>query len=361
MPVTRRTLSALFLLIPSLLTMPFVQAQGLPAEVVTVTTQVLDKKISAVGNLQANESILLRPEQSGRIETILFSEGTRVDKATPLFKLNSAIYDAELKEAKARVQLSRTEYERARNLLKKRVGSAQERDSALAKLRVDQAQEALAQTRLDKMTIKAPFSGYVGLRLVSPGDFVDQGDNLVELTDLSTLKIDFRIPEIYLQILQVGRQLNITVDAFPGKTIQGTIYAIAPSADSNAHNIEVRATIPNPDGLLRPGLFAQVDLIVDQQTTVVVPEQAIIPKDGQFFVMTVVEGSVAMVPVVMGQRRPGIVQITQGLNEDDVLIIAGQIKLQPGMPVTPIFVDGSQTKSTTEPETSTTAAQENNS
>ncbi|MAY41566.1 MULTISPECIES: efflux RND transporter periplasmic adaptor subunit [unclassified Neptuniibacter] len=320
-------------------------AQGLPAEVITVSTQTLDKRISAVGNLRANESIMLRPEQSGRLDKILFDEGNKVQKGTPLFVLDNSIYLAELKAAQARVQLSRVDYDRAKSLLRKKVGSAQEKDSTLAQLRVDQAQEALAQAKLDKMTIKAPFTGYTGLRLVSPGDYISQGENLAELTDISILKLDFKVPEIYLSELKIGRELEINVDALPGSIIKGEVTAIAPSADSNAHNIEVRASIPNSSGTLRPGLFAKVSLLVDQQTTVVIPEQAIIPQDGGFFVMTVSkENTVVMVPVTMGQRRPGVVQITDGLQENDILITAGQIKLFPGMPVTPIFVDGSQQK-----------------
>lgn len=337
-------LSLVLAVAATLLSLP-ISAQGLPAEVITVSSKTLDKTISAVGNLRANESIMLRPEQSGRINKILFSEGGKVEKGTPLFVLDSSIYIAELKSAQARVQLSRVDYDRAKSLLRKKVGSAQERDSTLAQLRVDQAQEALAQARLDKMTIKAPFTGYTGLRLVSPGDYVNQGENLVQLTDLSTLKLDLRVPEIYLSELQAGRELEVNVDALPGEVIKGKVTAISPSSDSNAHNIEIRASIPNTDGKLRPGLFAKVSLLVDQQTTVVIPEQAIIPKDGLFFVMTVTEDKkVAMAPVKMGQRRPGVVQIIEGLKNGDVLITAGQIKLFPGMPVTPIFVDGSQQK-----------------
>jgi len=337
-------LSLVLAVAATLLSLP-ISAQGLPAEVITVSSKTLDKTISAVGNLRANESIMLRPEQSGRINKILFSEGGKVEKGTPLFVLDSSIYIAELKSAQARVQLSRVDYDRAKSLLRKKVGSAQERDSTLAQLRVDQAQEALAQARLDKMTIKAPFTGYTGLRLVSPGDYVNQGESLVQLTDLSTLKLDLRVPEIYLSELQPGRELEVNVDALPGEVIKGKVTAISPSSDSNAHNIEIRASIPNTDGKLRPGLFAKVSLLVDQQTTVVIPEQAIIPKDGLFFVMTVTEDKkVAMAPVKMGQRRPGVVQIIEGLKNGDVLITAGQIKLFPGMPVTPIFVDGSQQK-----------------
>ena len=323
-------------------------AQGLPAEVVTVSNSLLDKKISAVGNLRANESVMLRPEQSGRIEKILFTEGEKVEQGKPLFILDSSVYMAELKSAQASVQLSRVDYERAKSLLSKKVGSAQDRDSTLAQLRVDQAHQALAQAKLDKMTIKAPFTGYTGLRLVSPGDFVNQGESLVKLTDYSTLKLDLKFPEIYLSELQIGRVMEIQVDALPGEVIKGKLSAISPSSDSNAHNIEIRAEIPNNDGKLRPGLFAQASLLVDQQETVVIPEQAIVPKDGQFFVMTVTEDhKVNMIPVKMGQRRPGVVQIIEGLSAGDILIIAGQIKLKPGMPVTPIFVDGSQKENAT--------------
>ncbi|MGH1462374.1 MAG: efflux RND transporter periplasmic adaptor subunit [Neptuniibacter sp.] len=323
-----------------------VAAQGLPAEVITVTTKLLDKTVSAVGTLRANESIMLRPEQSGRIEEILFSEGEQATKGSPLFKLDNSIYLAEFRAAQARVQLSKTDYERAQSLLKKRVGSAQERDSTLAQLRVDQAQEALAKTRLDKMILKAPFTGYTGLRLVSPGDYVEEGQNLVELTDLSSMKLNFRVPELYLSILQPGRELSVHIDALPGESVKGKVYAVAPGSDQNAHNIEVLATLPNPNGLLRPGLFAQVALLVEQKQTVVIPEQAIIPQDGSFMVMKIgEEHKVEIVPVQLGQRRPGVVQITEGLNEGDIIVVSGQIKLHPGMPVTPIFIDGSQQQS----------------
>ncbi|MBY4676260.1 efflux RND transporter periplasmic adaptor subunit [Marinobacterium arenosum] len=317
--------------------------QGLPAEVITAKSAAVETRIRAVGNLRANESIVLRPEQSGRIEQILFDEGQLVRAGTPLLALDAAIYNAELKQAQARVNLSQIAYSRAESLLKKRVGSEQERDSTLAQLRVDQAQQALAQTRLDKMVIKAPFTGLTGLRLVSPGDYVNVGDDLVELTDLSTMKVDFRVPEIYLADIRQAQSVDIELDAFPGQIFQGEIYAIAPSVDNRAHNIQLRARIPNPEGKLRPGLFAKISLLIDRdEQSMLIPEQAIVPQDGGFFVMRVGQGNtVEMVPVVMGQRRPGQVQIIDGLNAGDVIVTAGHLKLYPGMPVTPIFVDGS--------------------
>ncbi|MFW1676921.1 efflux RND transporter periplasmic adaptor subunit [Pontibacter sp. JAM-7] len=326
-------------------------AQGLPAEVVHVVKQPLERRIESVGNLRANESIMLRPEQSGRIEKTLFAEGEPVKQGAPLFQLDTALYEAELQAAAARVSLSKTDYERASSLLKKGVGSVQQRDSSLAQLRVDEAQLALAKTRLDKMSVQAPFSGITGLRLVSPGDYVNVGQDLVQLTDISTMKVDFKVAEIYLSELQPGASIEIEIDAMPGKILTGEIFAVAPSADQNAHNIEVRATIPNPDGTLRPGLFAQVAILVDRTDSLTIPEQAIVPQGKSFFVMRVVgdEHKIDMVEVELGQRRPGIVEILSGLNESDIIVTAGQIKLQPGMPVSPIFVDGSQTEPKSQP------------
>jgi membrane fusion protein (multidrug efflux system) len=179
--------------------------------------------------------------------------------------------------------------------------------------------------------------------MVSPGDYVEEGQDLVELTDISSMKLEFRVPEIYLSILQPGREITVHVDALPGEMIKGTVFAVSPASDQNAHNIEVLASVPNPNSTLRPGLFAQVNLLVDRTESVVIPEQAIIPQDGNFSVMRLgAENTVEIVPVTLGQRRPGVVQIIEGLNQDDVIIVSGQIKLHPGMPVTPIFIDGSQ-------------------
>lgn len=323
-------------------------ARGLPAEVVTVQMQPLHHSVSVVGNLRANESIQLSPEQSGRVEQVFFKEGEQVQQGESLFLLDTAIYRAELAAAKAGVSLSRIAYKSASSLLKKKVGSSQERDRTLAQLQLDKARQTLAQTRLDKMTIKAPFAGSTGLRLVSPGDYVNIGQPLVELADLSSLKVDFRVPEIYLMTLQTGKGVRVQVDAFPGKVFKGEIYAIAPSVDARSHNIEVRARIPNIGGWLRPGLFAQIELeLQGNQRALVIPEQAVMPMEGGFFVMRLdTNNAVELVSIEMGQRRPGMVQVTKGLKEGDVIVTAGQLKLYPGMPVTPVFIDASQQKTT---------------
>ncbi|MCP8688181.1 efflux RND transporter periplasmic adaptor subunit [Marinobacterium sedimentorum] len=319
------------------------QPRGLPAEVVLLKPQPLTPVIQAVGNLQANESVIIRPEQSGQIRKILFLEGQAVKAGELMFQLDTALYDAALTQSKARVSLSQQEYSRAQSLLQRKVGSQNDRDAAMAQLRVDEAEVTLARTRIEKMNIRAPFAGITGLRQVSPGDYVSTGQDLVELIDNSSLKVDFRIPEIYLATVAPGQPVTVEVDAFPGQRFAGEIYALAPSSDARAHNLELRARIPNTDGTLRPGLFARVELQGETQAqALLVPEQAILLQEGAFSLMRVnSQGMVEIVPVTLGQRRPGKVQILSGASAGDTIVTAGHLKLFPGMPVTPVFVDGS--------------------
>lgn len=314
---------------------------GLPAEVVKVTPSVLEQTLTAVGVLQANESVMISPEQSGRISEILFAEGHSITANSPMFRLDSALYDAALAQAKARAHLSQLEYERAASLLKKRVGSQTEHDTRLAQLRVDEAEVALAHTRLDKMTINAPFSGTIGLRRVSPGDFVTAGQPLVELTDLSSLKVEFSIPERHLQRLHPDQPVTLTIDAMDTQAFTGRIYAIAPSANPDSHNISIRARIPNPEGTLRPGLFARIEILTARnEQALIVPEQALILQANQTLLMQVnASNQVELVPVTTGTRRYGEVQILSGLEPGAVVVTAGHMKLHPGMSVTPIFAE----------------------
>ncbi|WP_296058445.1 efflux RND transporter periplasmic adaptor subunit [uncultured Amphritea sp.] len=321
-------------------------AQGLPAEVIHVQSKPLTHMIEAVGGLSANESIILRPEQSGSVEKVLFTEGATVKSGETLIVLESSLYKAQLQESKARVNLSRIAYNRAASLVKKKVGSQQDMDSSLAQLQVDQAQQQVAQTQLNKMTIKAPFDGVIGLRKFSPGDYVTVGQDLVELADINTMKVDFRVPENQLANIHTGQQIRIQVDALPGEIFNGSIYAIAPSIDERSHNIAIRAKIENRDNLLRPGLFARIQIITStNENAVMVPEQAIIPQNDSFFVMTVSDEKIAMAPVELGLRRDGEVNIITGLEAGQVIVTAGQIKLFPGSPVTPVFVDGTAEQS----------------
>lgn len=315
------------------------EGQGLPAEVFQVESSTLDEVLTAVGTLRANEAVILRPEISGRISSILFREGEDIVKDQPLIELDSTSATAELSQAQAQANLSRIEYQRAADLLERRVGSQTERDTRLAQLRVNEAQVELARAQLAKSTLVAPFDGEVGLRHVSQGDFVSAGQDLVEIYDTREMKLDFTLPERDITQIKVGQSVNLVVDALPGQAFQGEIYAISPASRASSHNLSVRARIPNPDGQLRPGLFARITITTGQNDqALMVPESAIIPENNDFFIMRLnEENQVSLVPVTLGNRRVGVVQIMTGLDVGDVIVTAGQIKLRPGMPVTPLF------------------------
>ena len=313
-------------------------AQGLPAEVITASKQNVPTHIEAVGTLKANESLILRPEITGRIDTIAFKEGSLVKKDTTLVQFDAAMYRAQVNEAKARVKLSEAEYQRVNKLFKNGSISETQRDSALAQMQINEAQLEQAQVTLQKMTLRAPFTGIVGLRQFSPGDYVVAGADMLEIVDIDSMKLDFRIPEIYLPQVAQGQTLSINLSAFPGEAFEGKVIAISPQISEQGRNILVRAILPNDDKKLRPGLFAKVQLLVKEQNLIVIPEEALIPQGMGYLVYLYKDEKVTPVPIQLGQRMKGTIAVT-GLEEGDVVITAGQLKLQPGSPITPIFVD----------------------
>jgi len=315
------------------------QPRGLPAEVIQVEATRLQHTIQVVGTFRANESVIIRPEINGRIHRILFDEGQPVSSGDPLVQLDASAFEAELAQTQARANLSRIEYERAANLLERNVGSENERDSKLAQLRINESDVELTRTRLAKTTIRAPFDGVTGLRMIGPGDFVNAGQDLVELTDFSEMKLDFSIPERNLADVRTGQRISVEVDALPGQRFDGEIYAIAPSASAGSHNLRIRARVPNHDLQLRPGLFARIEILIgEDEQALMIPEEAIIPQNREFFVMRMNDqNQVSMIPVTLGTRQFGKVQIASGLDAGDIIVTSGHIKLRPGMPITPLF------------------------
>ena len=317
------------------------QAQGLPAEVITASKQNVPTYIEAVGTLKANESLILRPEITGRIEKIAFTEGNLVQKGTTLVEFDAAMYTAQVNEAKARVALSKSEYQRVNKLFKSAAISETARDSALAQMQINEAQLEQARVSLQKMTLRAPFTGIVGLRQFSPGDYVTAGADMLEVVDIDSMKLDFRVPEVYLPKIAQGQTLSINLTAFPGEKFEGKVTAISPQISEQGRNILIRATLP-------PGLFAKVQLLIKQEDLIVIPEEALIPQGKGFLVYLYKDEKVTPVPVQLGQRQKGTIAVT-GINVGDVVITAGQLKLEPGAPITPIFVDGSGPKANEKP------------
>lgn len=310
---------------------------AMPVEAQPVQAQGVRQEIIAVGSLLSNESVVLSPEIAGRIVKVQFREGRPVEAGTPLFLLDDSVHRAELEQAKAALSLSQRNHERATELFERKLISARERDEAAARLDVDRATVALAEARLAKTRIVAPFDGVVGLRTVSPGDYVQPGQALAPLEQIRVLKADFRLAEAALSSIAVGQTLNLEVDAYPGQIFPGTVYAIDPRLAEETRSIGVRARVPNDKGLLRPGLFARVRLVVaERPNALLVPEQAIVPQGDKLFVYVIEDGKAAIRPVRVGLRQAGQAEIVEGLQAGDIVITAGMQKIGPGSPVTPI-------------------------
>lgn len=307
---------------------------AVPVDAAKTRKDTVLRTIEAVGTLTSNESATLRAEQAGAIVEIAFTEGQRVAEDALLLRIDDVLLQAELQQAQASLALSEANYERAAALAERGSGTQRARDEALSALRFDQAAVALAEERIKKTRITAPFAGVLGLRSVSIGDYVAVGEALVTLQDIDVLKIDFRVPELFLTEVHLGQELRIRVDAIAGRDFSGTVYAIDPQVDVNGRALVIRATLPNPDGLLRPGLFARVDVILERRdSALLIPEAALMPtKEGQF-VFKVTEGAAEMVPVKIGLRQNGEVEVLEGLAEGDIVVTGGQLKLQTGVPV----------------------------
>ena len=232
----------------------------LPVETITLKPQSLAGGLQTVGSLRADESVVVRPEIAGRISRIHFTEGGRVAAGQPLFTLDGSLAQSSLNEAAANLENSRRSAGRAGELAKDKLIAQADYDKARASLGVDQARVASARTMLSKMTLRAPFSGQIGLREVSVGEFVNVGQDLVTLVRLDPIEVDFSVPEGALSQLHDGQKIRVSLDAFPGDIFGGQVVAIAPVIDANSRSAKLRAQIPNPDFKLRPGQFAKLQL-----------------------------------------------------------------------------------------------------
>ncbi|ATE59224.1 efflux RND transporter periplasmic adaptor subunit [Thauera sinica] len=312
-----------------------VQGGPVLVEVRAVELRPLADDVTAVGSLVSNESVVLRPEVAGRISAIRFREGAAVRKGDVLVELDAAVQRAELQQAQANLKLAEANSRRAEDLFARKFVSQSSLDTARSQLEVARATSALAQARLERTQIRAPFAGVVGIRDVSPGDFVKDGDALVNIEDIATLKVDFRLPELYLERIRPGQTLEVASDVLPGETFAATVDAINPLVDAQGRAIALRAHLDNPKGRLRPGVFVRVRLILAQRTSVmVVPEEALVPAPGNVqFVYRVVDGKAQRAEVKTGVRRDAMVEIVDGLSPGALVVTAGQLKLRDGAPV----------------------------
>jgi membrane fusion protein, multidrug efflux system len=304
---------------------------AIAVEAARVAVDTVYDDMRAVGTLAANESVVIAAEIAGRISRIGFSEGEPVKAGDVLIELDDTVLKAELDKVRSDLSLARANRERALTLANQGAGTQRARDETEAGFQSQLANLALAEARLQKSTLTAPFAGVVGLRNVSVGAYVVPGQRIVDLADIKTLKVDFRIPEMNATQVRVGNTILVTADAVPGDTFEGNIFAIDPIVDVNGRALRLRARVANPQGRLLPGFFARVRIVLDQRpNALLVPESAIIPLDGKLMVYRIVDGRAVQTEVVLGQRLPGLVEIRKGLSASDTIVTSGQQRLREG-------------------------------
>jgi membrane fusion protein, multidrug efflux system len=314
------------------------QGQGPPppvVEVATVERGTVNEGLALVGQLEADESVLLRPETSGVVAAIAFTEGQEVEKGAVLFRLRDDEQRARLREAEAQLALTDQVWRRAKALAGERVLSAAELDQAVANRGAARARIDLARVELERMTIRAPFAGVLGPRLVSPGDRVTDETDLVQIDAIATLKLAFPIPEPIVEWVRPGMPFTISVAPFPNERFPGTVYFAAPALDPRNRQLLLKGTVPNPQRRLRPGLFANVQLETARQEDVLLaPESAVVyERQGTYVWRLGADGTAERVTVELGQRRDGRVEVRSGLAAGDRVVSAGTNKVVPGRPV----------------------------
>lgn len=304
---------------------------GFPVEIAVAKAMKTTSDIPAVGSLRSDEHVQIAPEIAGRIAEIRFQEGEPVKEGDILVKLDDALAQADVADAEARFSFQKANFDRAESLARTRNIAERTHDEARQNFETARATLELARVRLSKHTIVAPFSGIVGIRTLSAGAFVNTGTTVVNLEKIDVLKLDFKIPEIFLADVQVGQMVDVTVDALPKRNFQAQIYAIDPLIDVNGRALQIRARLKNPEMVLRPGLFARV--LVKGRTereVVLVPESAVVPRAGETFIFKVEDGKAVESKIELGSRRSGMVEITSGLMDGATIVIAGHQRLKNG-------------------------------
>ncbi|CAN7368041.1 efflux RND transporter periplasmic adaptor subunit [Rhizobacter sp. LjRoot28] len=309
-------------------------------EVARVAAMRLNDETVTVGSVRSRQGVMLRPETSGRIDKLGFTDGARVRRGQLLVQLDDTLQRAQLAQAKAQASIARTNLQRNRDLAAQNFVSQSAVDQSAAALEVAQAQVALADAQLLRMRVVSPFDGVAGIRLVNVGDYVKDGADLVSIDDVAAMYVDFRLPESVLTRLKVGQGVDVTLDGLPGRSFKGRVDAFDSQLEANGRSLLVRASIANTEGLLRPGMFARARIVFSSRDdAVVVPEEALVPQGGRQYVIKVVEGpggpTTRRLEARLGLRVPGKVEITQGLQPGDVVVTAGQSRVMraDGLPV----------------------------
>ncbi len=293
--------------------------------------------IQALGTAQARESIVLTPKVADTIRRIRFESGARVRAGQVLVELSSVEQSASLAEANASNAAAQEALRREQELFDRGFASQARLDTVRAAADAAAARVNAGSSRIDDRTIRAPFSGVVGLRLASPGQYVRPGDQIGTLDDLSEIKLDFDVPETRLAQLANGVRIVARTAAFPDRTFEGTISQVDSRIDPTTRTVRVRALLPNPGEIIRAGMLMTVQVQSNPRQALAVPEIAVLDQiDGAYvYRVRTAEGgaSAEQVRVRVGQRSGGMAEILEGIGEGDQIIVEGVQSVRPGQPV----------------------------
>lgn len=323
------------------------EPSGSPVEAAVATRDTLALEVRAVGSLEADALVQLRPEIDGHVTSIEFREGARVEQGEVLVRMDQNKLRAQRQAARAALARTRAEagnlqtrLRRNDSLLAEGAISAQAYDdletdynTAQARLEEAEANLELARQRLEDATIRAPFGGRTGARNFDLGDYISVGDDLFTLVDDDPMEIQFAVPERYLGQLEVGNPVSLTVRSMPGRTFRGKVDFVSPYVDPQNRTVELKARIPNPEAELRAGQFADVRVQLESRAATVIPEAAVVPRQEGNFVFRVEGGQARRTEVRTGARRRGVVEVLSGVAAGDTVVVAGQQRLQPGSEV----------------------------
>jgi membrane fusion protein (multidrug efflux system) len=315
----------------------------MPVEAASARADTVVDAILATGQIEAMQSIELRPDVEGRVVQILVREGSLVREGTPLFKIDDAELQAQVAQVEAERDLARQSLARTRELLSQKASSQAELERADATMRSTEAQLELLKVRLARTVVRAPFAGVVGQRFVSLGDYVTSDTRLAALQTVSPQRASFQVPERYAEQVEAGQNVTFRVASLPGREFTGRVDFVDPIVQLPSRTIMVKARVPNPRRELQSGMFIEARLATAvRPNAVVIPEDAVLPLQGLNFVWVVADGKATRRQVDLGVRTPGFVEVRNGVENAEQVVVGGQERLSEGAPVQATLVQRRQ-------------------
>lgn len=302
-----------------------------------VVTQLVEREfidsLEAIGTVRSNEAVTITARVSDIVTEILFSDGDLVDAGDVLVRLSDARARAELAEARANLDDQEKQLKRIESLVATNALPQSQLDERRAMFNIAEARVRNREAALAEHEIEAPFAGVLGLRMVSLGSLVTPGTEITTLDDISTVRLDFSVPESFLSAVLPGQSVAARSVAFPEVEFEGDVRTISSRINPITRAVIVRAELPNPDHRLRPGMLLTINLERDRRQTLLIPEEAIVPIEDRAYTFLVDDGRASRVEVSTGARRPGLIEVTEGLEPGQIIVIDGAMRLRDGSEV----------------------------